>query len=479
MLKRKMEDVGQSGFYSERSFEHDLGYRGYNIIVCTDTCGGIGLKGTLPWRNIEELQLFRKLTKGSTLIMGRKTVENLPFLKDRTIFCVTRSKSYKPKFDNIIVVSCLNTAFSRACTLNENEIFVAGGGSLYDLVLLHPFPPPKNVFKSTVPGDYKCDTFFKHIFLVGEWDLVQTIDYDTFIWQSYQICTSSAEQDYMDLLCKVYNKPSPVEGRNGLTRRHFCAHLTINLRFGFPLLTTKRLPFKMIVRELMFFIRGDTDTKKLEQMNINIWKFNTDRKFLDENGFPDRKEGQMGPMYGWQWRRFGAEFDEKTGSPLTKGLDQLSQVINLIRTDPTSRRILMTDYNPSQAAQGVLYPCHSLILQFFVDGPFLDMTCYNRSSDLFLGLPFNIASSSLLQILIAEVTGLVPRMFHLTLGDAHIYEEHLSAVKTQLNRYPYKLPTVRLKKKIETLQEMEVLGPEDFELCNYTCHPKIKARMVA
>ena len=142
-------------------------------------------------------------------------------------------------------------------------------------------------------------------------------------------------------------------------------------------------------------------------------------------------------MYGYQWRNYNAPYDEEKACAKGQGYDQLAEVVDKIRNDPGSRRILLTDFNPLQVKNGVLYPCHSIILQFYVDNGFLDMFCFNRSSDLFHGLPFNIASSALLQTFIAEITGLTARNFVLSLGDAHIYEPHYDVVEKQLERIPY------------------------------------------
>ena len=175
-------------------------------------------------------------------------------------------------------------------------------------------------------------------------------------------------------------------------------------------------------------------------------------------------------MYGYQWRKFNAKYKSNE-----TGIDQLENVINTIKTDPKSRRILMTDFNPLQVSEGVLYPCHSIIIQFFVEDGFLDMYCFNRSSDLFLGLPFNIASSSLLLTIIAKLTQLTPRFFNLSLGDCHIYESHIDNVKEQIQRLPYKFPII----KIEDFSKVEELTYEHIHLSEYNFHPTIKAQMVS
>ena len=186
----------------------------------------------------------------------------------------------------------------------------------------------------------------------------------------------------------------------------------------------------------------------------------------------------MGPMYGFQWRRYGANYDGKTGRAEDGSLcfDQLSKVINEIKTDPNSRRILLTDFNPEQADQGVLYPCHSIIIQFYVEDEYLDMFCYNRSSDLFLGLPFNIASSSLFLSIIAKITKKIPRCLHISLGDCHIYESHIQSVKTQLERFVHRLPKLIIKREIDDIDDLKL---EDFELEDYVSEQTIKAEMIA
>ena len=231
---------------------------------------------------------------------------------------------------------------------------------------------------------------------------------------------------------------------------------------------------------------------------------------MDTNGFTDRKEGEMGPIYGSAWRHFNAIYDVKTiymkentipidewsvnkymhnfyTLCLEKGynpelpdfnIDQLKFVINEIKTNPTSRRILMTSFNPAQVHQGVLWPCHSITIQFYVQDEYLDMFCYNRSSDCFHGIPFNIPSSALLLMIISKITNLTPRYLNLTLGDAHIYSSHIEVVEKQIERMPYFFPKIQLP-AFTTLEQFEKLTFTDFKIINYNYHPTIKADMVA
>ena len=195
---------------------------------------------------------------------------------------------------------------------------------------------------------------------------------------------------------------------------------------------------------------------------------------MDSLGLTGRKEGMMGPMYGYQWRFFNAKYDETSGKPLEKGIDQLKNVISTIKNNKDSRRIIMTDYNPCQVSQCVLYPCHSIVIQFYVSDGQLDMFCYNRSQDLFLGVPFNIASSALLLSIIAKICLLQPRYMYISMGDIHVYEQHMDAVLTQCNRKPFKFPILTIK----NVQDIEKIVYEDFILDEYQYHPSMKSEMI-
>ena len=288
-----------------------------------------------------------------------------------------------------------------------------------------------------------------------------------------------SEKQYLSLLNDVYKNGNEKVGRNGMTKSMFGKTLTFDLTEGYPLLTTKKMFFRGIVEELLFFIRGQTDTNILEEKKINIWKGNTNREFLDLIGKNKRRKGIMGPMYGYQWRNYNSEYDEEKACSKNDGIDQLKNVIENIRNDPHSRRILLTDFNPLQVHEGVLFPCHSIIIQFYVHDGNLDMFCYNRSSDLFHGLPFNIASSSLFHILIAKITGLKARQFTLSLGDSHIYESHNEVVEKQLLREPLKCPKLEIMKDVKSIEDIEKLEFNDFKLVDYNSHGTLKVAMVS
>jgi thymidylate synthase len=441
----------------------------FDVILCVDKNNGIGLNSRMPWNCPEEMAEFKKTTDGSVLIMGRKTVQYLPKLERRTIVCISRDlneeavKNYKNK---VILKDSIKSALDFARERYPNKkVFVAGGGAIYELVFTEFVNSIDTIHLSIMKKEYLCDT---HVKIPSTFIIDSHEEHDEF--SSYKMIKGSTdESQYISLLKTILSQGKYRETRNAMTCSSFVHHMKFDLTKGFPLLTTKKMFWKGIVEELLFFLRGDTNSKLLEEKGINIWKGNTSRKFLDSHGFSSREEGEMGPMYGYQWRRFNG--DEKT--------DQLSALLETLRADPSSRRALMTDFNPLQARDGVLYPCHSIILQFYVDGEYLDMFCYNRSSDIFLGLPFNIASSSLLLSIIAKACKLTPRYFNLTLGDAHIYKDHLKQVHEQMERRMFVLPELEIVPDIYSVTDIEELRLEDFVLNSYKCHPPIKAEMIA
>lgn len=449
-----------------------------DIIVAHNFQYGIGRQGKIPWHCPEDLKLFKKLTSDSILIMGRKTVESLPNLPDRIIFCLSKSKNLSSDNNDSKIFSDFHTMIQYAKEHYPNKkIFIAGGAQIYDLAFKTIFNQIVDIHISIIQNDTFCDTFFNHN-LSQKFSLIEKQVLQTVVYHHYRK-KNEQEKQYLSLLSEIFQDGTTRFGRNGETKSLFSKNMTFNLQEGFPLLTTKKMFFRGIVEELLFFIRGETNSKILEEKGVNIWKANTDRTFLDKINMEDRKEGIMGPLYGYQWRFFNAKYNQENGKPLEKGFDQLKLVIDTIKQDPSSRRILMTDFNPLQATDGVLYPCHSILLQFYVSDNYLDMYCYNRSQDLFLGTPFNIASSALLLTFIANVTKLLPRFLHMGLGDVHIYKPHYTRVLEQIYRHPYPFPHLKITKTLNNLSDLENLSSKDITIENYFSYPTIKAEMVA
>jgi len=260
------------------------------------------------------------------------------------------------------------------------------------------------------------------------------------------------EQQYLDLLAEVLGRGARKSDRTGTgTLSVFGRQLRFTLGEHFPLLTTKKLHLKSILYELLWFLRGDTNVKWLQERGVSIWD-----EWADERG-------ELGPVYGYQWRHWR--------SPDGREIDQIAQVIESLRRKPDSRRHLVTAWNPADVERMALPPCHALF-QFYVAEGRLSCQMYQRSADLFLGVPFNIASYALLTLMVAQVTNLKPGEFVLTLGDAHLYMNHLEQAREQFTRAPRPFPRMRLNFAVKELLDFKY---EDFTLEAYDPHPAIKA----
>ena len=285
------------------------------------------------------------------------------------------------------------------------------------------------------------------------------------------------EESYLILLKEIMDNGHRRESRSGATRSIFGSRLKFSLEgWKIPMITTRRVFVRGVIEELLFFVRGDTDTKKLEAKGINIWKGNTSREFLDSRGLTFYPEGCMGPMYGWNWRSYGANFRPDQTGAADEGIDQLKNILNIIKTDPNSRRIMMTCYDPFVSDQGVLDPCHPF-LQFYVADGKLSCQFLMRSVDLGLGWVFNILSYAILTHIMAKASGLLPGELIFVGGDTHIYEDHIEAIIEQMHRETYLFPTLSIRKDISTVEDMEALSFEDFEIHGYESHPTIKMKM--
>lgn len=272
-----------------------------------------------------------------------------------------------------------------------------------------------------------------------------------------------ADQQYFELCRHILENGVEKSDRTGTgTLSIFGYQMRFDLSKGFPLLTTKKLHLKSIIYELLWFLRGDTNVKYLNDNGVTIWN-----EWADENG-------DLGPIYSKQWRKWQAYEDDGTGYASTLDpVDQIAQVIEQIRNNPDSRRHLVNAWNVGELNQMALPPCH-FAFQFYVANGRLSCQLYQRSADVFLGVPFNIASYALLTHMIAHVTGLEVGEFVHTLGDAHIYSNHIEQVKTQLQREPRPLPTLNIKRKVTDIDDFKF---EDFEIVGYDPHPHIPGKV--
>lgn len=296
------------------------------------------------------------------------------------------------------------------------------------------------------------------------------------IIQKYQ----HEEYQYLNILENILENGFWEEGRNGKTKSIFGNSMRFSLKDGkIPILTTKKTAWKTCVKELLWFIHGETDNKILKEQGVHIWDANGTREFLDLRGLTNYKVDELGPIYGRQWRHFNALCDSY-GNRFneSQGIDQLQQIIDALK-DPkqrTSRRLIMTAWNPNQLDKMALPPCH-ILCQFNVhDGNKLSCSMTQRSADFFLGIPFNIASYSLLTHLLAKHCGLEACEFIHFIGNCHLYENAIDAAKLQITREPFDFPTLSIEQVRENINDYQV---EDFKVCDYKSHEQIKVTMVA
>jgi len=261
-------------------------------------------------------------------------------------------------------------------------------------------------------------------------------------------------KQYLDLLQHILDHGVKKQDRTGTgTISTFGYQMRFNLQEGFPLVTTKKVHLKSIIYELLWFLNGDTNVKYLQDHGVRIWN-----EWADENG-------DLGPVYGYQWRHWR--------TPDGKEVDQIANLIEGLKNNPDSRRHIVSAWNPADVDDMALPPCHTMF-QFYVVNGRLSCQLYQRSGDTFLGIPFNIASYALLTMMVAQVCGLQPGDFVHTIGDAHIYLNHIEQVKLQLSRTPYPLPTMKINPEVKDIFSFKY---EDFTLENYQCHPTIKGEI--
>lgn len=288
---------------------------------------------------------------------------------------------------------------------------------------------------------------------------------------------SHDEYQYLNLIDDILNEGIMETGRNGNAKTVIGCAMHFSLEGNvMPLLTTKKVAWKTCAKELFWFINGKTDNSILQKQNVKIWNGNASREYLDDIGLYYREENDLGPVYGHQWRHFNAQYGTCNDDYTGKGDDQLDYIITCLKNVHTrnSRRLVMSAWNPCQINEMALPPCHILVQFNVTDGNKLSCSMYQRSGDVGLGVPFNIASYSLLTHLIAHHCGLVASDFYYHLGNCHIYDDHLDALKEQIERKPFPFPTININSIKEKIEDYSL---DDIEINNYTSFDKIKMEM--
>ena len=471
------------------------------LVVAFTNKYGIGKNGTLPWPSIKaDMDRFKSITDGGIVIMGRKTYESLPDkarpLRNRLNIVVSTTTSSADYPNTVVVVKSLQEAldYIPTCSWEKKKSFVIGGAGLFTEAVNHP--ACSTVYATRIGVDtWDCDVSVpKFETVVTTWIPISVskthsagdsaipfdfVDYRNPAFdanRSHQGKMDHEEYQYLNLIKKIIAEGVLVEDRTGVgTLSLFGQSSSYDLSESFPLLTTKRVFWRGVVEELLWFVRGDTNANHLSEKGIKIWDGNGSRAFLDSRGLSHREEMDLGPVYGFQWRHFGAEYVDMHTDYTGQGVDQLQACIEAIKNNPTDRRIIISAWNPADLDKMALPPCH-MFCQFNVQNGRLNCVMYQRSCDVGLGVPFNIASYSLLTIMMAKVCGLKPGRFTHFMGDTHVYRNHVEPLKEQLARTPKPFPTLRVKERegIKTIDDFE---PADFELIGYNPHGKISMEM--
>ena len=486
-----------------------------NLIYSESIDGIIGVNNDLYCKIKSDLKMFQTITSlkynnhENAIIMGYNTWKSIRGpLKNRINIVISQNHCEEMKAEEgVFSFESLHKMFNFLETVEYGKLFVIGGEKLFgeinrnyseliDIIYQTQIleEVPKSHYSSRSDVSYSNIPLRRRLMIDRKLINIKTLEkreegqlfdfeknnYSTknihYFENIYQKTENinTQEYQYLKLLEGILKEGVSKESRNSMVFSSFGSRMRFDLREGFPLLTTKKMPWKTILRELLWFIQGSTDNKLLQDKNVHIWDGNSSKEFLKSRGLDSYEEGDLGPIYGFQWRHFGAEYIDHKTDYSDQGVDQLQWIIDEIKSNPTSRRLLMSAWNPVDLHKMALPPCHVMV-QFNIEGEYIDAQLYQRSGDMFLGVPFNIASYSFLLHIIGQLTGYIPRYLIHIIGDTHIYENHTEAVHEQLKRVPSQFPQLRMQSilNIDSLQE------SDFELDNYNSFPTIKAEMVA
>lgn len=463
----------------------------FKVIVCVDNQNGIGKSNSLPWTIKEDMLFFKEKTleiknkkKKNCVIMGRKTYQSIPKrfrpLKNRINIVLSKSNVIEDEeTENFKIFQELDDVLSFV-KKNKKKIencYVIGGSSIYKLFIENDLV--NDYYINSVNKNYECDIFFPKVNLNNyklnseNSIIVNKTDILTF---KHYIFDNSCENRYLDLMRNILQNGIDKIDRTGVGIKTIFANcLKYDIRDNkLPLLTTKNVPVRLIIEELLWMLRGSTNAKELQKKKVRIWDGNSTREFLDQRGLNNLPVGDIGAGYGHQLRFFNAEYKDCNTDYTGKGFDQLNYVIDLLKNNPTSRRILFCYWNPSQLKDAALPPCH-LLYQFFVNTNTNEISCclYQRSSDYFLANNYNAISAILLTHILGNICGYKPVEFTHFMADTHIYKNHFVQCEEQLKRTPTILPKIFVNKK----DKVEDYDITDFKIVNYFPQSVIRGKM--
>jgi thymidylate synthase len=464
-----------------------------NIIAVVSKNYAITYGNKLPWENQDYCTYFENLVKDGIVIMGRTTFESLPLLKRPFKDCinVVLSNEY-PKYkqltsDNLIFTNMYGV-YNDILPNNPNKtIWVIGGKEVFTSLSNQS----KSIYitmmdKIASSNEKKFVDIFPHYELVSytepKWSQEEEcyfrhLRYD----RNFDSPNVNHEKQYLQLLRDIMAHGNDRDDRTGVgTIGVFGRQLRYDVSKYLPILTTKFVPIQVIIKELLWFLRGETDAKILQEQGVHIWDGNTSREFLDKRGLNNYETGDGGPIYGFQWRHFNAEYNGCHANYDGQGFDQIEYIVNELKTNPFSRRIYMSAWNPSYIDKMCLPPCH-IGAQFYAekgtDGQmYLSLQFYQRSQDVFLAANFNLISYTILLYIICKKVNMQPKEVIHVIGDAHIYKNHIEQCNTQLSRNPLPQPILEVNDDIKD-KNWEDISVDDFTLIGYHYRPAIKADM--
>lgn len=466
------------------------------IIVAHDIKKGIGLDNKLPWNIPEDMKFFQETTNGHIVIMGRNTWESIPPkyrpLKNRINYIISSTmelKSLDCDTNNVYIFKSLEDCRKhiKLIGLNNQRIFIIGGQQLYNEAINH-FSLIK-IHITEIYKDYKCDKHFPEVpdkfrlinvskfQKIRDGTFIRFLTYDNYIYSNKE-WINKEEMQYLSSLKYIVNKGIKREDRTGIgTLSIFGKQFEYDLTDTFPLLTTKKMFTRAIFEELALYISGKTDNSILQEKGIHIWDGNTSREFLDKRGLTHYKENDMGETYGFNFRHFGGEYKGFSQDYEGEGFDQLSYVIDEIRNNPSSRRLIINLWNARTTHKAALPACLCMY-QFYVDTERkqLNLQIYIRSSDFFLANNWNTCTGAFLVHMICNLKGidLIPGRLSVITGDTHIYLSHLEAVNINLERTPRPFPKLIIKEEKERIEDYRW---EDFQIIGYRPYTNISAPM--
>lgn len=462
----------------------------FDIVVCKSSNGVIGdsITNSIPWKIKKDIRFFRKITtenndnnNQNAIIMGYKTWKSLPVKKlPNRINCVISSTYTKITIEEGIVFGPSFDFIKKylSCLENVNKVFLIGGGKIFQENINHK--DLDLVYVTNIKKKMEGDIFFPKLLnnfqlIKGVKDKENEYNLEFLVYKHHPNNYVHPEYQYLNFIEKIMDDGFVGPDRTGIgTKSIFGTQFKWDMSVNFPLLTTKKMYFKGIVEELLWFLRGETDNKILQDKKIHIWDGNSSRDFLDKQGLTHLKEGDIGKSYGFQFRHFGGEYIDCETDYSGKGYDQFQNVLDLIKNKPESRRIIISLWNPCDLDKTALPPC-LFFYQFKVQDDTLHTHILNRSNDMALGHPWNIGTGALMTYLICHLTGLKPGILTHSISDAHIYLNHLEPLKEQLDRKPFSFPILNIKDMGQ--KDISDYKYSDFELIGYNSYPSIKMDM--